>query len=49
MLLGEDSCEFLNFKDIKAVNPNRNQPRIFIGITVVDAEAPIIWRPIAKC
>ena len=49
MLLEKTPVSSLNFKDIKAVNPNRNQPRIFIGITVVDAETPIIWRPIVKC
>ena len=36
----------LDSKEIKPVNPKRNQPRIFIGRT--DAEAPILWPPNAK-
>ena len=49
MLLDKTLVSSLNFKDIKAVNPKINQPGIFIGMTVVDAETPILWRPIAKC
>ena len=30
---------------IKTVNPKGNQPRIFIGRTDVEAEAPIRWPP----
>ena len=33
----------LNCKEIKAVNPKRNQPSIFIGRTDAEAEAPILW------
>ena len=33
-------------KEIKPVNPKRNQPYIFIGR--VDAEAPILWPPDVK-
>ena len=33
-------------KEIKSINPNGNQPRIFIGRT--DAEAPIPWPPDVK-
>ena len=33
-------------KEIQPVNPEGNQPRIFIGRT--DAEAPILWPPDAK-
>ena len=33
-------------KEIKPVNPKRNQPWIFIGRT--DAEVPILWPPDAK-
>ena len=41
-LLQEKTLESpLNFKEIKPVNPKRNQPSIFIGRT--DAEAPILW------
>ena len=33
----------LDSKKIKPVNPNRNQPWIFIGRTDAEAEAPILW------
>ena len=36
----------LDSKEIKPVNPKRNQPRILIGKT--DAEAPLLWPPNAK-
>ena len=32
-------------KEIKPVNPKGNQPRILIGRTNVEAEAPILWPP----
>ena len=32
-------------KDIKPVNPKGNQPKIFIGRTDAEAEAPILWPP----
>ena len=32
-------------KEIKPVNPKRNQPSIFIGRTDDEAEAPILWPP----
>ena len=35
----------LDGKEIKPVNPKRNQPWIFIGRTGVEAEAPILWPP----
>ena len=35
-------------KEIKPVNPDGNQSWIFIGRTVVEAEAPILWLPDAK-
>ena len=38
----------LNSKDIKPVNPEGNQPCIYIGRTDVKAEAPIICPPDAK-
>ena len=38
----------LNYKEIKPVNPKRNQSWIFFGRTVSEAEAPIIWPPNAK-
>ena len=37
----------LDCKEIKAVNPKGNQPRIFIGKP--DAEAPVLWPPDGKC
>ena len=33
----------LDSKEIKQVNPKSNQPRIFIGRTDAEAEAPILW------
>ena len=38
----------LDGKEIKPVNPKRNQQWIFIGRTDVEAEAPILWPPDAK-
>ena len=45
----EDSFEsHLDCKDIKLVNPKRNQPWIFIGRTDAEAEAPILRPPDGK-
>ena len=38
----------LDSKEIKLVNPKGNQPWIFIGGTVVEAKAPILWLPDVK-
>ena len=38
----------LDNKDIKTVNPKRNQPWIFIGRTDAETEAPILWPPDLK-
>ena len=38
----------LDCKAIKPVHPKGNQPWIFIGRTVAEAEAPILWPPDAK-
>ena len=38
----------LDSKEIKPVNPNGNQSWLFIGRTIVEAEAPILWPPDAK-
>ena len=38
----------LDSTEIKPVNPNRNQPWIFIGRTDAEAEAPILWAPDGK-
>ena len=35
-------------KEIKPVDPKGNQPRILIGRTDAEAEAPIIWPPDVK-
>ena len=35
-------------EEIKPVNPERNQPWIFIGRTDAEAEAPTLWSPDAK-
>ena len=38
----------LDSKEIKPVNPNGNESRIFIGRTDAGTEAPILWPPDAK-
>ena len=38
----------LDFKEIKPVNPKRNQSWIVIGRTETEAETPILWPPDAK-
>ena len=38
----------LDSKKIPTVSPKRNQSWIFIGMTVVEAESPILWPPDAK-
>ena len=38
----------LDCKEIKSVNPDGNQPWIFIGRTDAAADAPILWAPDAK-
>ena len=38
----------LDCKVIKPVNPKGNQPRVFIGRTDAEAEAPILWPPDGK-
>ena len=38
----------LDSKVIKPVNPEGNQPWIFIGRTDAEAEAPILWLPDVK-
>ena len=40
--------EFWDSKEIKPVNPKRNQSWIFIGRTDAEAEAQILWPPEAK-
>ena len=38
----------LDCKEIKPVNPKRNQPWIFIGRTDAETETPILWSPDVK-
>ena len=38
----------LDCKEIKPVNPKRNQSWIFIGRTDAEAETPILWQPDTK-
>ena len=38
----------LDSKEIRPVNPKGYQPRIFIGRTVAEAEAPKLWPPDGK-
>ena len=38
----------LDWKEIKPVNPEGNQPWIFIGRTDTEAETPILWLPDAE-
>ena len=38
----------LDFKEIKPLNPKRNQSWILIGRTDAEAETPILWPPDAK-
>ena len=38
----------LDSKEIKPVNPKGKQPRIFVGRTVDEAEAPVLWPPDVK-
>ena len=38
----------LDYKEIKPINPEGNQPWIFIGRTDAEAEAPILWLPDVK-
>ena len=47
-MLEKTSESPLDCKVIKAVNPKGNLPCIFIGRTVAEAEAPILWTPDVK-
>ena len=46
--VGEDSWESLGLKGDKQLHPKGNEPRIFIGRSDAEAEAPILWPPDAK-
>ena len=39
----------LDCKEIQPVHPKGDQSWVFIGRTDVEAEAPILWLPDAKC
>ena len=43
MVLEETLESPLDCKEIKPVNPEGNQPRIFIGRTDAETEAPVLW------
>ena len=43
MALGKTLDHPLDSKEIKIVNPKRNQSQIFIGRTDAEAETPILW------
>ena len=40
--------QFLNWKEIKPVNPKGNQSWIFIGRTGAEVEALVLWPPDVK-
>ena len=48
MVLEKTPKSPLDSKEIKLVNPKGNQPRIFIGRTDAEAEAPILQPPDVK-
>ena len=48
MLLEKTLESPLESKEIKPVNPKRNQPWILIKRTDAEAEAPIVWPPDVK-
>ena len=43
MVLEKTPENLLNCKEIKPVNPKRNQSGIFIGKTDAEAETPKLW------
>ena len=48
VVLGKTLESPLDNKETKPVNPKENQPWIFFGRTDAEAEAPILWPPVAK-
>ena len=48
MVLETTFNSFLDWKEVKSVNPKGNQPLIYTGRSDADAEAPILWLPDAK-
>ena len=47
-VVGEDSGESLDCREMKPVNPKGSQSLIFIGRTDAEAETPVLWPPDAK-
>ena len=45
MVLEKTLASPLHSKEIKPVNPEGNQPWIFIGRTDAEAEAAVLWTP----
>ena len=48
MVLEKTSESPLDNKEMKPVNPNGSQSRIFIGSTDAEAEVLVLWSPDAK-
>ena len=48
MVLEKTLESLLDCKEITPVNPNGNQPSIFIGMTVAESKASILWPPDGK-
>ena len=48
MVLEKTLESSLDSKEIKPANPKGNQPSILIGRADAEAEAPILWPPIAN-
>ena len=48
VVLGKTLEKPLDSKEIKPINPNGNQPWIFIGRSDAEAEVPVLWLPDTK-
>ena len=48
MVLEKTLDSLLDCKEIQLVNPKGNQSWQFIGRTDAEAEAPVLWPPVAK-
>ena len=48
MVLEKTLENSLDYKEIKLVNPKRNQSWVYIGTTYAEAETPILWPPDVK-
>ena len=46
--VGEDSWEYMDWKEIRPVNPKGNQFWIFIGSTDAETDTPMLWPPDEK-